>query len=255
VTRRRLAGALAALACAGVVAGVLLATAGDDAPPRPRAAAPPAPPREARRAAPTPQLGLGRAVGAQLHRRTQLRARPGGPVVRTLGTRTGFGSERVMAVVARRGRWLGVLSHHMPNSRAGWIPADSATLLWEPYTLHVDLSERRLVVRRDGRVVRRVTVAIGRPGSPTPTGRFAVTDLLRISGGRSPYGCCALALSGRQPNVPQGWGGGDRLAIHGTPDDSTLGTAASSGCLRAGDRDMRWLLAHIPLGAPVRIRA
>ena len=144
---------------------------------------------------------------------------------------------------------------HLPNSRAGWIPADSATLLHEPYTLHVALSERELVVRHEGRAVRRVTVAIGRPGTSTPTGRFAVTDRLRIAGPRGPYGCCALALTGRQPNLPQGWSTSDRLAIHGTSNEATLGTPASSGCLRAAERDMRWLLSRIPDGAPVRIRA
>ena len=185
----------------------------------------------------------------------QLRERPGGRVVRALGRRTGYDSERVLAVVARRPGWLGVLSHHLPNSRAGWIPADAAQLVLEPYTLHVDLSARRLLVRHEGRAVRRISVAVGRPGTATPTGRFAVTDLLRVRGTGSPYGCCALALTGRQPNIPQGWSGGDRIAIHGTTNEATLGTAASSGCLRASDRDMRWLMARIPVGAHVRVRA
>ncbi len=193
--------------------------------------------------------------GAQLARRTQLRASPGGRVITALGMRTGYGSARVMSVVRRRGDWLGVLSDHVPNSRVGWIPRDSATLLHEPYTLHIDLSRRELVVNREGRPLRRITVAIGRPGTTTPTGRFAVTDRLRITGPRGPYGCCALALTGRQPNVPQGWTGSDRIAIHGTTNEATIGTPASSGCLRAGDRDMRWLLARIPEGAPVSIRA
>jgi lipoprotein-anchoring transpeptidase ErfK/SrfK len=187
-------------------------------------------------------------------RRTQLRSRPGGRVVRSLGTSTGYGSARVLSVVARRGPWLGVLTDHLPNSRAGWIPVDSVTLLHEPYTLHVDLSARQLVVHHEGRAVRRITIAIGRPGNATPVGRFAVTDLLRISRRDPAYGCCALALTGRQPNVPQGWSGGDRIAIHGTVNEATLGAPVSSGCLRAADRDMRWLLARIPLGAPVRIR-
>jgi len=247
----RAAVALAAVACACAAAALLLAGRGDEV--TPRSSDPP--PRELRRPAPQPAVGRRGPIGAQLVRRTQLRERPGGRVVRALGKRTGYGSARVLWVVARRGRWLAVLSHHMRNSRAGWIPADSATLLFEPYTLHVDLSERELVVRHEGRAVRRVTVAIGRPGTSTPTGRFAVTDLLRVDGGRGAYGCCALALTGRQPNVPQGWGGGDRIAIHGTTNQATLGTPASGGCLRAADRDMRWLLARVRLGAPVRIRA
>jgi len=249
---RRAAVALAAFACACAAAALLLAGRSDE--PRPRPGAPP--PRGAPRATPKPGVDRRGPIGAALVRRTQLRERPGGRIVRALGKRTGYGSARVLWVVARRGPWLAVVSQYVPNSRAGWIPADSATLLFEPYTLHVDLSERKLVVRREGRAVRRVTVAVGRPGTSTPTGRFAVTDLLRVGGGgHGAYGCCALALTGRQPNVPQGWSGGDRIAIHGTTNETTLGTAASSGCVRAADRDMRWLLARIPLGAPVRIRA
>ncbi len=168
--------------------------------------------------------------------------------------RTGFGSARVLAVAERRGRWLAVLSEHVPNSRTGWISAEAATLLHEPYTLQVDLSDRELLVRHEGRAVRRIDVAVGRPGTTTPTGRFAVTDRLRVQGGGA-YGCCALALTGRQPDVPQGWSGGDRIAIHGTTKEASIGTPASSGCLRARDRDMRWLMRRVPLGAPVRIRA
>jgi len=175
--------------------------------------------------------------------------------VRAVGTLTGYGSERVLAVVARRGRWLGVLSDHVPNSRAAWVPADAVELLHEPYRLDVDLSARRVTVRREGRAVRRVRVAIGKPGTATPTGRFAVTDVLRIGRGYGPYGCCAIALTGRQPNVPQGWSGGDRLAIHGTTAGGSIGTPASNGCLRATEADMRWLVKRIRLGAPVRIRA
>jgi lipoprotein-anchoring transpeptidase ErfK/SrfK len=161
----------------------------------------------------------------------------------------------VLAVVARRGDWVGVLSDHMPNSRAAWVPAAAVELLHEPYRLDVDLSKRRLTVRHEGRVVRRIQVAIGKPGTATPTGRFAVTDSLRIGPDSPQYGCCALALTARQPNIPQGWSGGDRIAIHGTTAEGSIGTAASNGCLRASDEDMRWLLPRVTLGAPVRIRA
>jgi len=196
-----------------------------------------------------------RPLGASLVRRVLLRDRPGGRILRSLGTRTEFGSRRVLAVVAQRPGWLAVLTPYVGNSRAAWIPVSGARLLFEPYTLHVDLSARTLVVRHEGRVARRITVAIGRPANATPTGRFAVTDTLLTGRRDGPYGCCALALTGRQPNVPQGWTGGDRLAIHGTTNAGTLGTAASSGCLRAGEAHMRWLIDNVPLGAPVTIKA
>jgi lipoprotein-anchoring transpeptidase ErfK/SrfK len=249
----RAALALVLIACAGVAGALLLSRGRDDAgqPQRARLAPPlrEAPPTQA------PAVRPRGPFGAQLARRTQLRASPGGRVLATLGMRTGYGSARVLSVVGRRGPWLAVLSHYLPNSHAGWIPRAGVTLLHEPYTLRVDLSDRELVVRHDGRPVRHITVAVGRPGTATPTGRFAVTDRLRITGGGGAYGCCAMALTGNQPNVPQGWSGGDRIAIHGTSNEATLGTPASSGCLRAGDRDMRWLLGRVPDGAPVRIRA
>jgi lipoprotein-anchoring transpeptidase ErfK/SrfK len=254
VGRRRTAVALVAIVCAGVAAVLLLARGGRE--PAPRRAAPPPPSRQLPGLPPqVPDRPVRGPFGAQLVRRTQLRAQPGGRVVRALGTHTGYGSERVLAVVARRGPWLGVLTDHLRNSRAGWIPVDSVTLLHEPYTLHIDLSKRELVVHHEGRRVRRITIAVGRPGNTTPTGRFAVTDLLRISRRDPAYGCCALALTGRQPNVPQGWSGGDRIAIHGTVNEATLGSPVTSGCMRAAEHDMRWLLARIPLGAPVQIRA
>jgi lipoprotein-anchoring transpeptidase ErfK/SrfK len=188
-------------------------------------------------------------------RRTQLRAAPGGRVVRAVGTLTGYGSPRVLAVVARRGDWLGVLSDHMPNSRAAWIPAASAELEHEPYRLDVDLSARRLTVRREGRVVRRIAVAIGAPATPTPTGRFAVTDALAIGPESPEYGCCALALSGRQSRLPAGWSMSDRLAIHGTPNEAEVGAAVSNGCLHARRADMHWLLRRIDAGTRLRVRA
>jgi lipoprotein-anchoring transpeptidase ErfK/SrfK len=116
------------------------------------------------------------------------------------------------------------------------------------------VSERRVVLLRDGRVVRRLTVAVGRPESPTPTGRFAVTDKLAGARFGPYYGCCILAISATQPNTPPGWTGGDRMAIHGTDVPATIGAPVSAGCLRAADSDLAFLMERVPLGTPVVIR-
>jgi len=186
----------------------------------------------------------------------KLRAKPGGPAVATLGTRTEFGSKRVLAVAEVRGRWLGVSVAERPNGKLGWVDGRSAALARGrmKISLRADLSERRIDLRVGREVVRRLKVAVGRPGSSTPTGRFAITD--KLSGGRyGPYyGCCILALSGHQPNLPKGWRGGNRLAVHGTNAPGTIGAAASAGCLRGSDRDLRTLMRRVPVGTPIFIR-
>jgi hypothetical protein len=84
-------------------------------------------------------------------------------------------------------------------------------------------------------------------------GRFAVTDRLIPRSG-SPYGCCILALSGRQTSLPPGWTGGDRLALHGTTS-GLVGGAYSSGCVRVREADLRRLMDRIPVGTRVTVRA
>jgi lipoprotein-anchoring transpeptidase ErfK/SrfK len=207
--------------------------------------------------APSPKRAAGYTVARVRSGHTiKLRAKPGGPAVATLGPRTEFGTKRVFAVAAVRGRWLGVSVTERPNGKLGWIDGRSSAIDRSRVrvSLRADLSERRVELRIGRRVVKRVKVAIGRPGSSTPIGRFAVTD--KIAGNRyGPYyGCCILALSGKQPNLPKGWRGGNRLAIHGTNSPSTIGVAASAGCLRGSDRDLRTLMRRVPVGTPVFIR-
>jgi len=192
---------------------------------------------------------------ARVTRPVALYAHRGGPAVARLGAATEFGSPQTLGVVRKRGRWLGVISTKLPNGRLGWVRARAVRLTTTPKSLTIDLSRRLLLFKRGDRVVRRMTVGIGRPGSSTPIGRFTVTDKLVGSNYGPYYGCCILALSAHQPNLPAGWTGGNRIAIHGTNAPSTIGAAASAGCLHARDADLRVLMRRVPLGTPVFIRA
>jgi hypothetical protein len=207
---------------------------------------------ETKQAAPSPQ---GRYKTAHVLRRTTLRAAPGGRVLARLGRRTEFGSDRVLAVTGRRGRWLRVIATERENGQRGWIRAGAARLGATDISIKVDRSARRLTLRRGDKVLRRFPIAVGRPGNETPLGRFAVTDLLRTGRSDSPYGCCAVALTGHQTKLVPGWPGGDRLAIHGTPNPETVGTQASLGCMRAYTKDIKALMRRVPPGTPVFIRA
>ena len=184
-----------------------------------------------------------------------LRASPGGRVLDRVGDRTEFGSMRVLWIEKVRGAWFGVTVPELPNGQLAWIRDDrlaldlSQTHFW----ITADVSRQRLELHYGNRVLDSFRVSVGSPSSPTPLGNYAVTDGL-VGRGLGPwYGCCVLALSGHQPNLPAGWIGGNRMAIHGTP--GAIGGVTSHGCLRASDADMISLFARVPLGTPVFIRA
>jgi L,D-transpeptidase catalytic domain len=192
---------------------------------------------------------------AYVRRATVLRRAPAGKPLMRVAARTEWQSPRVFGVVRREGDWLAVQAPELPNGRVGWLDSRVARVDCTTWSLHADLSKRKLFVRREGQTVRTLPVAIGRTTNPTPKGRFSVTDKLRVTDPSSPYGCCVLALTGHQRNLPADWPGGDRLAVHATQDLSSIGQAASLGCLRSHPAKVRWLIETIPLGAPVFIRS
>ena len=186
-----------------------------------------------------------------------LRSRPFGRVVARVGAMTRFGSQRALGVVStQRGRWLAVTEAGVGGNRVVWVDARAGGLRYSrtPLEVDVDLSQRTLTLRRGSVVLRRISIGVGAPGSPTPTGRFAVTDKLTGPSFSASYGCCILALSAIQPNLPRGWSGGNRVAIHGTLSPSDFGQAVSAGCVHAPDAALRYLMRVVPLGTPVVIR-
>jgi hypothetical protein len=187
--------------------------------------------------------------------RSTLYRDPGGHVRIRLSPRTEWNSPRIFGVVRHRGDWIAVQAPELGNGELAWMPANRARIDCVRWSMHADLSRRRLLVERNGNTVRRFEIAIGRRGNPTPRGRFSVTDKLRVTDPGSPYGCCVLALTGHQTRLPASWPGGDRLAVHATRELSTIGKAASLGCMRVTSAQARWLIRTIPLGTPLFVRS
>ena len=162
-----------------------------------------------------------------------LHASPGSDrIVAQVGSRSTFGSATKLAVVGESGDWLGVISEQLGNRVRGFVRRGQVAITHTPFSLEVNRSSRTVTVWRLGIRLRRVSVAIGARSTPTPRGRFAITDKLRDFW-PDYYGCCVLALSGRQTSDTPGWSGGDRLAIHA---GTGVGQAVSNGCLRASCR-------------------
>jgi hypothetical protein len=222
----------------------------------PEEASPPAPPTRVPTLVRRPRRGTAFEIAhVREGAHVDLQSAPGGPVLARLGDETEFGSPASFSVVATKPGWVGVTSPDLPDGELGWIARDPRLLevYWTRWSLHASLEGRTLELRYGHRVVRSFPVTVGGPGTETPPGRYGVTD--GVSFEDSPYyGCCALALSGHQTHeLPVGWIGGDRLAIHGTP--GAVGGAESLGCIRATDETMRYLFARVPLGTPVFIDA
>jgi hypothetical protein len=193
-------------------------------------------------------------LAIRVTRRAQLRKAPRGRVLGTIKTKTEFGSPTILAITARKPGWV-LVRTALSKHHVGWLPASAGTLFGEPRSIVVDLSAKTLTLFHRGRMTDRYRVAIGTAATPTPTGRFAVTDRLKTGDPNGDYGCCILALNGHQTKIAQGWGGGDRIAIHATPHTWTLGKRVSHGCVRATNKALHQLMRKVRLGTPVRIKA
>jgi lipoprotein-anchoring transpeptidase ErfK/SrfK len=204
---------------------------------------------------PTRLLPAGKgSLVANLKHGTQMRSKPGGGrLITKVSTKTVFGSAQTFWVERLSGSWLGVVSNLVGNNRVGWIPVSSATLSRVDWELKASLSKRELTVFHNGKPMEHYSIAVGAPAAPTPTGRFAVTDRLTTGDPAGPYGCCILALSAEAPHAIQDWSGGNRIAIHSTPETDSIGKPVSHGCMRLSLAHGRWLLAHIPLGTPTLV--
>ena len=145
---------------------------------------------------------------------TTLYREPGGRVRITLRSEPSGARPRVLGVVqpARRlARRAGIGAQERRGRLAAHAAAPGSTAC--PGRSTPTSPSGCSTCATTGKVVRKLQVAIGRRGNPTPKGRFTVTDKLRVTDPGSPYGCCVLALTGHQ-NRPAAGLAGRRPAGH-----------------------------------------
>lgn len=245
----------ALLIAAGALAASTLATAPAAAASEAGAASAPAV------AAPTAQL----AFTAKVIYPTMARAAPRADARRTarVGTVATWDGGPVALLVlgarseAKSGRvWIKVQLPERPNGRSGWINADYAKLSSTPWRIVLDRDSRRASAFRAGRRVRSWRVVIGKPGTPTPRGLYAVYERVRQPAG-SELGPFALQLTAHSNTLKNFGGGPGRVAMHGRSGPllyDPLGSARSHGCIRMQNGIIRWLAARARPGTPVEIR-
>ena len=182
---------------------------------------------------------------------------PGGPAMGTMAATSPLGAHSWSWAVSttRNRRWARIVLPWRPNNETGWITLTGRRTVRTAIWVQADLSRRTVTLMKGRGSLVVFKSAIGTSSTPTPTGRFSVTDLVATGDPSGPFGWYAFGLSGHQPNLPVGWGGGDQLAIHGTNDPPSIGTAASAGCLRVSSAALSTLKRYLRLGTPVVIQA
>src|SRR4051794_34842488 len=116
--------------------------------------------------------------------------------------------------------------------------------------LIVSIPDRKIALVENGIVLKVYPVAVGKPSTPSPTGTFQVASRIPHPtwyghgqivgpGPANPLGTRWIGLSER------GYG------IHGTNVQSSVGKAASHGCIRMKKADIEELFQLVKIGDPV----
>jgi lipoprotein-anchoring transpeptidase ErfK/SrfK len=154
-----------------------------------------------------------------------------------------------------------------PNSTLGWVPEDQVALSETTYEIQINLGRHELVFLNAGQPVLTTAVILGTPETPTPVGRFYVTDPLNcnvesvpgypVAGCSSAYGAFAIGISGLSEALDSFEGTIPQIAVHGTDLPPTeLGKDLSNGCVRIPNDAVLQIAQTTPLlGVPVTITA
>jgi L,D-transpeptidase catalytic domain/Putative peptidoglycan binding domain len=129
-----------------------------------------------------------------------------------------------------------------------------------PAYLLIDRTHFKLRLYRGLKLVHTYPIAVGRAGLETPAGLYRITDRQVNPSWHVPLSSWAGSLAGAV--IPPGpsdpikarWlGFHDGAGIHGTDELSSIGTAASHGCIRMAIADVIQLYPLVPLGTPIYV--
>lgn len=125
-----------------------------------------------------------------------------------------------------------------------------ATVRW----VLVSIPDRKLALFENGTVVRIYRVAVGKTSTPSPVGEFKIVN--RVTN-PTYYHKGQVIAAGKGNPVGTRWMGlsAKGYGIHGTNQPSSIGKAASTGCIRMGKQDLEELFALVDAGDTVQIRA
>jgi lipoprotein-anchoring transpeptidase ErfK/SrfK len=164
--------------------------------------------------------------------------------------------EQVFLVESRRADgWVKVLLPIRPNGSTGWVRDSNVAIHEVTYSVKVEKSAHQITVFDKGAVLYRGPVAIGKPSTPTPAGKYYVRVLIQAPNPNTVYGPYAYGLSSHSDALSSFDGGDAEIGLHGNDDASVLGREVSHGCIRMDNAEITKLAGLLPLGTPVEITA
>jgi lipoprotein-anchoring transpeptidase ErfK/SrfK len=123
--------------------------------------------------------------------------------------------------------------------------------------LLVKLNERRVYVYKGDKILAKYPIAIGKKGWETPTGEWQVLEKIKNPSWTSFK--TGKVVSRRVENILGArwigfwYDGQDVIGFHGTSNLKSIGKAASHGCVRMYNRDVRALYNIVKIGTNVKV--
>jgi hypothetical protein len=154
--------------------------------------------------------------------------------------------------------WYRVQLPVRPNGAEGWVRGGDVKLRSTRARFVVRLAARTVELWDGPWKVATFRAGIGRPGTPTPTGDFAIQDPLQTPTQlRSTYGSWTLILTAHSEAIDQFNGGDALIGIHGAGDGRSwrVGEASSYGCVVLSEPDLAVAARYAWPGTPVKILA
>jgi lipoprotein-anchoring transpeptidase ErfK/SrfK len=148
------------------------------------------------------------------------------------------------------GPWILLRAPGRPNGRTGWVPRKALDSFSVTHmSILVNREAHNLTLYRNGHVVLRFPVGVGKPSTPTPGGHFWITE--SFSSSDAFYGPWAFATS--DFSVLSEWPGGGIVGLHGTNEPALIPGDPSHGCIRLRNSDVRRLIPLVHIGTPLHI--
>jgi len=173
-------------------------------------------------------------------------------IMETAGAVTppGTNSRAVSSPITRR---LDVQMPGLPALPEADLYLPEAEML--PTHVVLRLGQRRVFVYSDEVELVSYPVAVGRSNTPTPTGEFQVFEMVENPVWQSPW-TGAIQEPGPDSALGVRWIGFARMpngviGFHGTPTVSSIGQAASNGCVRLRNEHVLELFEHMQVGMRV----